>query len=45
MIAGSKILVRNRMIGRLRKIQKFLEGCRTREDVARKVHKDAQTAD
>lgn len=45
MAAGSKILVRNRMIGRLEKIKHFLRGCTSREEVALKVQQEAHSAD
>ena len=44
MAAGSKILVRNRMVFRLEKIRRFLRGCITREEVALKVQQEAQSA-
>lgn len=40
MKAGSKVIEKYRLEKRLQKIKKFLEGCRTRKDVAKKVEED-----
>lgn len=45
MEVGSKIMIRNRMVARLKKINIFLEGCTSREQVAIKVQQDCNTAD
>lgn len=40
MKAGSKVIEKYRLEKRLHKIKQFLEGCKNRNDVARKVEED-----
>ena len=40
MKAGSKIIEKYRLQKRLHKIRQFLEGCKNRDDVAKKVEED-----
>lgn len=42
MNAGSKIIEKYRLVKRLNKIKQFLEGCYTKEDVAKKVEENYQ---
>lgn len=44
MEAGSKIILQNRMLKRLKKIKLFLAGCKSKQEVQRKIDIDHQSA-